>query len=132
MSDELVRFLQARFTEDAARQQDIWEQWHHRDCEALPQVLYPDRETGACDCGVPARVLAEVEAKRQVLNAHPSTRDVVTVSPDGAHGFGCATCHQDEGVIVGDGWCVTLRALASVYASHPDYRAEWRAGEDTP
>jgi hypothetical protein len=121
MSDELVRFLQARFAEDAARQQDIWEQWHHRDCEALPQALYPDRETGACDCGVPTSVLAEVEAKRRIL-AYATRR------------VSCSDAHPQEDMYHPDGHADTelLRLLALPYADHPDYRAEWRAGEDAP
>jgi hypothetical protein len=78
----------------------------------------------------PARVLREVGAKRDIVKFHPITRDVIAVKPDGLHGFGCATCHQDEGLTMGYGWCATLLALAAVYADHPDYRAEWRTGED--
>jgi hypothetical protein len=65
---EIADFLRARLNEETARQQDIWEQWHHKDCEAVPQVLYPDRETGPCDCGVPARVLADIEAKLALID----------------------------------------------------------------
>ena len=54
----------------------------------------------------PARVLAECEAKRRI----------VELFPDAA---------QD-----GDGWndagYSVLRDLAAVYADHPDYREEWR------
>ena len=82
--------------------------------------------TGAEPVQNPARALSEVEAKLAIIKAHPITRDVIPESPDGRHGFGCATCHQDEGLIIDRGWCTTLRALGSVYASHPDYREEWR------
>lgn len=64
----------------------------------------------------PARIVAECEAKRQIVEEHPSY--------DG-RGQNCATCcASDE---AGDPWCcTTLLAVASVYADHPDYREEWR------
>ncbi|TDD37855.1 hypothetical protein E1287_07300 [Actinomadura sp. KC06] len=53
----------------------------------------------------PARVLAEVETKRRLIDQHV-----------GYSGGG------DD-----DHWPVqTLRLLALPYASHPDYRPEWR------
>jgi hypothetical protein len=51
----------------------------------------------------PARVLAECEAKRLLLQREPC---------------------DDTGV--GDDPCHHLRALAVPYADHPDYREEWR------
>lgn len=59
----------------------------------------------------PARVLAEVEAKRRIVEGAPSNGGVFDDdAPDG---------------IREDPWWV-LRHLASVYADHPDYREEWR------
>lgn len=61
----------------------------------------------------PARVLAECKAKRRVIGQHPhelNADDTVRR---------CSTCR-------GEGLCGTLRALAAVYADHPDYRPEWR------
>jgi hypothetical protein len=55
----------------------------------------------------PARVLAECEAKRRIVDLFPKAA-------------------QD-----GDGWneagIQVLEALALPYADHPDYREEWRA-----
>ncbi|MFE2710603.1 hypothetical protein ACFXKI_01080 [Streptomyces mirabilis] len=65
---EIADFLRAMLGQDKARQLDIWEQWHHKDCEAVPQVLYPDRETGSCDCGVPARAIADCDAKLALID----------------------------------------------------------------
>ncbi|MDP8927930.1 MAG: DUF6221 family protein [Actinomycetota bacterium] len=59
----------------------------------------------------PARVLADVEAKRQVVELHDDQHDCPGNPP--AYEFpypGCAT----------------LRALALPYETHPDYREEWR------
>ena len=74
----------------------------------------------------PSQVLADLDAKLAILDEHPATRDVIAEKPDGLHGFGCATCHQDEGLIIGYGWCRTLRLLAVPFAAHPDYDERWR------
>jgi hypothetical protein len=61
----------------------------------------------------PARVLAECEAKRRIVERHyevPAS-DIMWSS--------CPVCRET--------WpCPDLRALASVYADHADYREEWR------
>lgn len=59
----------------------------------------------------PARVLAEVDAKRRVLDEHERVKDAEFPNFDG--GYAAA---------LGD----VLRLLALPYASHPDYRPEWR------
>lgn len=56
----------------------------------------------------PSRVLAEVEAKRRILDEH-----------EGVHTCGDRTYDFRE-------WCPTLRALALPYAGRPGYREEWR------
>lgn len=64
----------------------------------------------------PARVLAEVDAKRRILEWHIGQRDDKT--PWG-----------DPVVICYCGYdlpCSTLRLLALPYADHPDYRDAWR------
>ena len=73
-----------------------------------------DRHSGL---GSPARVLAECESKRRIVEHHTPDR--------GGEEFPlCAICTE-----VGpeaQGWpCLTLRALALPYASHPDYQQEW-------
>lgn len=52
----------------------------------------------------PARVLAECEAKRRIV-------EVARYAPEGAGGWGFRR---------------TLRALASVHADHPDFDEAWR------
>ncbi|MFJ7297584.1 DUF6221 family protein [Streptomyces collinus] len=69
----------------------------------------------------PASVLRRCAADRKLIAAHPVTRDVITVQPDGTHGFGCAVCHHEDLLTVGDGWCDTLLALAEGYG--------WTGGE---
>jgi hypothetical protein len=80
----------------------------------------------------PAHVLAECEAKRQIVEMHDpqeGREDMPAV---------CSTCggfvrrpdylrgSTDSGYVIP--WpCPTLRALALPYADHPDYQEAWRA-----
>jgi hypothetical protein len=68
----------------------------------------------------PARVLREVEAKRQILNEHPTlTAERV-----------CTRCsdYAEPGEVFRavPGPCATVRLLALPYADHNDYREEWK------
>jgi hypothetical protein len=63
----------------------------------------------------PARVLAEVEAKRRIVHIH-SEYDHGCPEHDGCDGF----------TFLSAGPCFTLRLLALPWAGHPDYREEWR------
>lgn len=67
----------------------------------------------------PARLLAECAAKRRIVELHqPRQRSVAHPRPLGS------TVERVE--FVGEPvYDETLRALASVYADHADYRAEW-------
>lgn len=74
----------------------------------------------------PARVLAEIAAKRRILGRH---RDY-DFPPDPDDGPGdyawtprCDTCFET--------WpCPTLLDLAAPYAGHPDYDPAWKAEAD--
>jgi hypothetical protein len=80
----------------------------------IAQGEHPLRHTtiGFIAWNHPARVLRECEAKRRIIELHPS--DGHALVPD------CETCTFEHG------WpCATLRALAAVYSDHPDYRQEW-------
>jgi hypothetical protein len=70
-------------------------------------------------CWDPTRVLAEVDAKRRIIDEHGS------YSGYGTH---CDTCrHPTDDVAAGEPWpCPTLRLLALPYADRPGYRNEWR------
>jgi hypothetical protein len=63
----------------------------------------------------PARVLAESDARRRVVNMCEA------VGPDLAH-VEVSSAPADREELAGG----TLRALAVAYAGHPDYRPEWR------
>jgi hypothetical protein len=78
----------------------------------------------------PARVLAECEAKRRLVELH-----AIQVERDRQSPFDPATGAERSEWAVDlycdvCGWvsvaCDTLHALASVYADHPDYQQEWR------
>jgi len=72
----------------------------------------------------PARVLAEVDAKRRIIDQH-----VAAVLPGGQvpDVIYCPTCNGPDWDMypMPDG-CTTLRLLALPYAGHEDYREEWR------
>lgn len=55
-------------------------------------------------------------AHRKILEAHPYTDSVVypNYGPYGAP-FGCQTCHDWDGMTVGNGNCATILALAEGY-----------------
>ncbi len=83
----------------------------------------------------PARVLADVEAKRRIVALH----EPKTSTWPKAHGMEpyvertcteCGTGRQEPGDPA-DFWptdwpCPTLRMLALPFADHPQFRAEWR------
>lgn len=79
----------------------------------------------------PARVLAECEAKRQIVELHPIYHGPRLLAVDSSRtDFACERCHatsaiDSESVIEALGWCETLRFLALPYAGHPEYRTEW-------
>jgi hypothetical protein len=74
----------------------------------------------------PAQLLREVEAKRRLVGVHEHAAATENAAQPGD--FGCQTCHYDRGdcVLLGFGWCDTLRIMAAPYADHPDYDPAWR------
>lgn len=141
--DPLAAFLHARLDEDEAiarrpRGQAFaswnrsWDTAPQRDLAvdgervaALPLDL--DEHIARHD---PARVLADVAARRRIIAAHPlvPARDVWGQETGGTS---CGTCDAEPDLMLGgieqprtDG-CVTLRALAAPYAGHPDYDERW-------
>lgn len=66
----------------------------------------------------PAHVLAVSAAHRRIVELHRDGRSGDYIEP------WCATCSDDEDLVYLP--CPTLRALASAYADHEDWREEWR------
>ncbi|MCX4543759.1 DUF6221 family protein [Streptomyces sp. NBC_01565] len=68
----------------------------------------------------PARVLAEVDAKRRIVALHSdSTGHSCSITDKTGYELNYAD-------VAGDEACTTLRLLALPYADHPDYRQEWK------
>jgi hypothetical protein len=127
MSEDLVTWLRAQIDED--EQTEV----HASDCSSIPEYD-PDTYDGLgpqeCDCGWPARVLAEVEAKRRILDLHARSWkrqprfDATGVRLLDDCDVECEVC----------GWasadptsaCETVRLLALPYAGREGWREEWR------
>lgn len=118
---DIAEFLLARIAEDEAKAQEIRA---FTDRAAVARLS--DHGTGVLLGEVvvfdPARVLAECEAKRRIVELHKPW-----------HGsYECPTCadgaSEDHGEVVVDRLrapCPTLRLLAPPYADHPDYQPVW-------
>lgn len=137
MADDggLVAFLRERLDEDAAiAQASAGAQWaavgpsmvavdaawigeskHARNRLGYVAAFEHEQDQSHAVRHDPARVLAEVDAKRRILDEHQTT----IMSQ-----YWCATCHV-PGDVPGSNWCMTLRLLAVPYAQHPSYRKEW-------
>lgn len=133
---DLVGFLNARYDEYG----QVFA--HDLGCDRL-QTYDHDIRYGDCDCPWPARVLADVAAKRQVADLHNPDR-IVTVfgedqtpwtlptwtpsdgDPDEGEYARCPVCQQpveyDSHSIYP---CRTLRLLASPFADHSDFQPHW-------
>ncbi len=114
--DDLVQFLRARLDEDertARRAGDSFRQIGETGVIVATEGDRAEECASANWAGVaehiarhdPARVLAEVEAKRRVIGRMVNHATVM----------GADEVHGD-----------VLRSLALPFADHPDYRAEWR------
>jgi hypothetical protein len=139
MTADLAGFLRARLDEDEQTARDVqdgsppWNgQWISDGPHALRTrnghvLAFSTRTTDGRDLPLdlkpglvehwarhdPARVLAEVDAKRRIIAEHPWRRE-----PDWPSGRQCRQCATE--------WpCNTLRLLALPYASDPGYKPEW-------
>lgn len=132
--DDLVTWLKAQLDDDervaraAAGGRPVWT------LDAAPDgTWYVDPGPDADDIGGinlhepaehiarwdPKRVLAEIQAKRQLLDLHHVCCDSTWCTNKG-----CATCGSKDGGF--NAWpCTTLRALAQPYASRDGWREEW-------
>jgi hypothetical protein len=107
----LTDFLLARFAEDEAEAR--------RDLTAFVRQHGLAELTAWSGWGSayrnPARVLAECEAKRQIVH------NVAACIQDAEDGPGSECLRYTAQIVT-----PTLYALAAVYADHPDYREDWR------
>jgi hypothetical protein len=144
MTDDLVAFLRARLDEDAAaaREADPGP-WEVRGtcgevyrvhtvgtlvdsvggCHGHSEVFVsqvpnkPNHRQNAAHVARhdPTRVLAEVAAKKAIIDTHRRQAD-----------RWCVTCDVPGDYQGPPHGCTTLRLLTAVYADHPDYREEWK------
>lgn len=128
MTDDLVAFLKTCVDAEEAAAQD-WERAPHTvDC-GVRLGYWAERD---CVCGYPKRVLAEVAAKRRIIDLHHS----LGPSAGTEDKLVCDACGPEEDIsfrveTYGRGWpCTTLRLLASVYAGRPGWQSEWAPDEE--
>lgn len=127
--DDLVQFLRARLDEDEQTARAAGGTWW-----APPDLPGQVHDSGGVNIEAklpsfaahiarhdPARVLAEVDAKRQIIDWHERQ---CTCDPCTADGNELPNTGRPDGGYGDD--CPTLRLLALPYADHPDYREEWR------
>jgi len=136
--DDLVQFLRARLDEDeqAIEAPETWTEFDETQGTRRVDVDHSFERVTACTRawrGVhiarhdPARVLREVEAKRQVLKLHERHTVVVSkyCAPPPARRVtrSCEPSYQFPEL----SWpCATLRLFALPYADHPDYQETWK------
>lgn len=134
MTADLVAFLRARLDEDeaAAVAPETWTAFEENESTGTRRVDVDHSFERVVACtrawrGVhiarhdPARVLREVEAKRQIVDLHRPVQRRSTGSSGGAI-EDCQVCDHFPAQYP----CPTLRLLALPYADHPDYREGWR------
>lgn len=71
--------------------------------------------------GDPARALAEVESKKEILKEHSPEQ----YWPPDRFGLQCKRCSDLEGWNPVAYPCLTVRLLVLPYANHPDYDPAW-------
>lgn len=110
--DDLIAFLRARLDEDERTARAVSPCYPPDDPLAITEDLAHATRWG------PARVLAEVEAKRRMVDLHQPAMD-------GGGRTSCSSCGELN--CCSEPWpCPTARLLALPYAEGPDYRPEWR------
>ena len=102
----LTEFLLARIAEDKARADDAWKAVDNG--AIVWDRIHPDVRAAMW---APARVLAECEAKRRIVNRWADSFGQWNATQADA-----ARAQKDS----------TLRLLALPYADHPDYDEKWR------
>ncbi|WP_055563626.1 DUF6221 family protein [Streptomyces atriruber] len=118
MTAELIAFLRARLDGAVARAS----RWHDLECEIHTRMdgdllamlaagrMLAEVPGAVCDCGGPARVLKEIEAKREMLRLYERACDHWAVFTSGF------TVALED----------VLRMFAAAYDDHPDHCEEFR------
>ena len=115
----MIAFLGARLDEDAAEARFV----HVTDCSQA----FVSPEHCECDCGVPARVLREVEAGRRLICAYHDRAEWAREFRDPDTDYENVTEAQarwEEGAAAA--LLAAIQFRAAVYSDNPDYRQEWK------
>jgi hypothetical protein len=116
--EDLVKWLGAQLDED-----ELEAERGYLKADPLPDYDGWDKSTTAgLPPAVAARVLREIDAKRQILDEH----ELVPTAPGKEPGCAVCVATPSWGPEVVSGPCTTLRLLALPYADRPGYREEWR------
>jgi len=135
---DLVAFLTARLDEDEATANAATPAPWVETGEDILSASDDPHWTSACAANAsgadarhiarwdPVRVLREVEAKRRILKLHAREHhcpiSIPTETPERfPEGEYISTEYVDDSEA-----CTTVRALAAVYAGHPDYDEAWK------
>lgn len=137
----IIEFLEARISEDElaategiSGQADPESGWGYMDHALTPHVgiIHEAVQAEHIIRWHPARVLAECAAKRAIISRHKPDRILENWYWSRRR---CAECgkewhkwlNNDVPTDIGpEQGCPTLRALASIYADHPDYQDDWK------
>jgi hypothetical protein len=90
---------------------DGYEDRHSRDTMLVARLVNAARARAE-------RALAEVEAKRRILELHDIQRDDSEFEGERSLIIWCASCNEP-------GWCPTLRLLALPYADREGFQEDW-------
>ncbi|MER6978723.1 DUF6221 family protein [Streptomyces carpinensis] len=132
--DDLVQWLRAQFDEDERIAQAADAELSN----VFTRIETFDPEMAADERQImehrPARALAEVDAKRRILDLYASSvddrsalrarmREVIYTKPDELSGL-----HRQESALIetAEQMAPVVRLLALPYANRPGYREEWR------
>lgn len=119
---DLIEFLRARLDEKEQRVLAPRARFLFVPSLRDPSAPTPEEIATGTDLSEPDRrqALAEVEAMRKIIELH---------GPHERYADECRTCGAPDSCGCAGGVdhpCDTLRYLASVHASHPEYDARWR------
>jgi hypothetical protein len=130
VTDDLVQWLGAQLDEDEATARNVessWRQIGETGVIVASDGQYAEECANGNWAGIaehivrhdPARVLREIDAKRQLLALHTELEDSQEMQTY------CSTC--DTTGKYPEYPCTTLRLLALPYADRAGYREDWRS-----
>jgi hypothetical protein len=141
--DDLTAFLRGRLDEredglrklvekTATDSYSALEMSLHAEISILASAQPPPQSVPAAEHAAWQHMLADVDAKRRIIDEHAPRTVTITDYEQYAPGVViCSKCSYPHGdAISADEYtahpCRTLRLLALPYAGHPDNREEWR------